>query len=94
VGHLPHPLCPLETDHENLVLGAVPHPQKLFITFHIFQCGYFQLYTKFNVVTLFQFEVTVGALKHNGQSTSIRNNSMMPSGEIVLDLEGHPSVHL
>ena len=49
-----------------LVLGTVPHPQK-FVTFLVFQCSYFQVYTKFSVNMLFQSEVKDGALKYSGQ---------------------------
>jgi hypothetical protein len=76
-----------------LMLGTVPHPQKLFVTFFMFQCGYFQVYTKFSFAMLLQFEVTDGALKHSGQKTYIRKHSMIQSGQILLEWEGHTSLH-
>jgi len=76
-----------------LVLGTEPHPLKLFITFLMFQCSYFQVHTKFSVDTLFQFEVTNVALQHSGQRTSVRNHSMIPSSHILLEWEGHTSLH-
>jgi len=74
---------------EMLVLGTVPHPQK-FVTLLMFQCGYFQVFfTKFSVNMLFHFEVTDGALKYSGKKTYIRKHSMIPSGQILLEFEGH-----
>jgi hypothetical protein len=75
-----------------LVLGTVPHPQKL-VTFLMFQCGYFQVHTKFSVGMLFQSEVMDGALKYSGQKTYIRKHSTIPSCQILLEWEGHTSLH-
>lgn len=89
--------CILSTHQKQAFRMLVPatesHPLKLFIAFLMFQCGYFQVYTKFSVDTLFQFEVTNGALKHSGQRTSVRNHSMIPSSQILLECKGHTSLH-